>query len=311
MMPFKRNIFTCFLFIPAALLLISGIGRDDVPLEQYYAKAQDSAFRCVGELYVKGKFANTCVLIHERYVLTTAHSIFLDSKKNVKDSIETPVGKRTVKRPAYTYPAQPQELVIQFDNQKVKAKGIIIHPQYSDSFRRSTDAYDLVLIELETPVTGIAIPELYTGQLLNKPGIAVGCGAVATADDYKEKKNHKRRKMAGENMIDSVNGPLLWADMDHPRLSGFNRMGSEKPLPLEWLGNGGDCGSALFIEENNQKYLAGISFSPAYFTDMYHYGKLKGVSYGFVTGWASIPALHDWIVYFLPVASHHDPHSGK
>jgi hypothetical protein len=53
-----------FSLFPLFLLLISGIGRDDVTVEQYIAKAKDPAFDCVGELYVKGRIleAAACLL---------------------------------------------------------------------------------------------------------------------------------------------------------------------------------------------------------------------------------------------------------
>jgi hypothetical protein len=282
------------LIIPLFLLLISGIGRDDVTVEQYIAKAKDPAFDCVGELYVKGHFGSSCVLIGQRYVITTAHSVFTDSKKMVRDSIETPLGKRKIKRAAYSYPTPAQQITIKINGKKYKCIQVFIHPLFSDTFRSMQD-YDLAVLKLESAVTGVTIPELYKGEILNKAGIAVGCGEVGTGDDFEGKKRYKRLKMAGENMIDSVTSILLWADMDHPRLSGFNRMGSDKPLPMEWMGNGGDCGSGLFIEENHKMYLAGVSFSPAYFTDMHTYGKLQGVNYGFVTGWTNLSPVNQWI----------------
>jgi hypothetical protein len=277
------------------ITLISGIGRDDVPIEQYTSRGRDSAYACVGELCIKGSFGSSCVLIHPKYVITTAHSVFMDSKQLVNDSIQTPLGMKPTRRAAYTFLPKPEQVSVKFGNLKIRGKRIMPHPLFDTSFR-SLDEYDVAVIELETPVTNISIPQLYTGEMLNKRGIAVGWGEVSTADDYEGKKRHKRLKMAGENMIDSISPFLLWADMDHPRLSGFNRMGNEKPLPLEWMGSGGDSGSALFLEEENKLYLAGVSFSPAKFTDMYTYGKLRGVHYGFITGWANVSALHGWIV---------------
>lgn len=277
------------------MLCMSGIGRDDVPLERYHAYAKDSSFDCVGELYVKGKFITGCVLVSERYVLTTAHGLYRDSKALVQDSIQTPEGMKPFQRPAYTYPVTTGDVQVRLKGQQLRCRRFIIHPLYADSFRGAGD-YDLALLELEKPVTGIAIVPVYTGDHeLGTRGVHAGYGEVSIADEFTVERKHKRRKMAGENMIDSVDALYLWADMDHPRLAGFNRMGDDKPLPLEWMGTGGDCGCPLFIEEGGKRYIAGISFAPAYYSDMYHYGKTCGCYYGFITGWTRLSAVQAWI----------------
>lgn len=107
--------------------------------------------------------------------------------------------------------------------------------------------------------------------------------------------------MAGENIIDSFGGNLLnnswgvlYADMDNPKTTECNRMGDHSPLPLEWHGDAGDCGGGLFILQNKEWRLAGISFAPSYYADWEIYGRKYG-TYGFIDGWTRVSPLVIWI----------------
>lgn len=288
--PFLRPL----LLIPLFLLLVAGAGRHDISLNAYFERAKDPAFACAGELLLGNEPVSSCVLIGKRYVMTTAHSLREGSKKTVTRSVSTPVGMRPLQVPVYMYTSKPEKMRVKLNDKTYRCKQLFIHPMYSDTFGSLGD-YDIAILELEEEVTGIAIPVLYNGNMLNKKGITVGCGEVGTGDDYNGIKKYKLQKMAGENMIDSVTELNLWADMDHPDSALFNRIGSEKPLPLEYMGLQGDCGSPLFVQEGNTYYLAGISFAPAYFTDMYYFGKLHGTNYGFITGWTRISVIREWM----------------
>ena len=282
------------LLIPIFLLLVSGAGRHDVSLDAYYELAKDPAFACAGELFLGNEPVSSCVLIGKRYVMTTAHSLREGSRKTVTKSVSTPVGLRPMQVPAHMYTSKPEKIRVKLDNKIYRCKQLFIHPMYSDTFGSFGD-YDIAILELEEEVTGIGIPALYNGNMLNKRGITVGCGEVGTGDDYNGRKKYKTHKMAGENMIDSITELNLWADMDHPDSAMFNRIGNAKPLPLEYMGLQGDCGSPLFVQEDNAYYLAGISFAPAYFDDMYYFGKLHGTNYGFITGWTKISVIREWM----------------
>ncbi len=287
------------LIIPAFLLLVSGAGRHDISLNAYFELAKDPAFACAGELLLGNEPVSSCVLIGKRYVMTTAHSLREGSKKTVTKSVSTPLGMRPLQVPVYMYTSKAEKLRVKLDNRTFRCKQLFIHPLYADTFG-SLENYDIAILELEEEVTGISIPALYNGNMMNKRGISVGCGEVGTGDDYDGKKKYKLRKMAGENMIDSVTALQLWADMDHPDSANFNRTGSEKPLPLEYMGLQGDCGSPLFVQEGNTYYLAGISFAPSYFNDMYYFGRLHGTNYGFITGWTKIYVVKDWMNSIIP-----------
>lgn len=282
------------LLIPVFLLLVSGAGRHDISLDAYFELAKDPAFACAGEL-LRGKQAvSSCVLIGKRYVMTSAHSLREDSKKTVTRNVSTPIGMRPMQVPVYTYNTNPEKMRVKLGNKTYRCKQLFIHPMYSDTFGSFGD-YDIGILELEEEVVDINIPIVYSGNMLNKRGVTVGFGEVGTGDDYNGIKKYKTQKMAGENMIDSVTEVNLWADMDHPDSAVFNRTGSAKPLPLEYMGLQGDCGSPLFVQEGNAYYLAGISFAPAYFTDMYYFGKLHGTNYGFITGWTKISVIREWM----------------
>lgn len=51
---------------------------------------------------------------------------------------------------------------------------------------------------------------------------------------------------------------LLTWDFDHPTRDDCNRMGSAKPMPLEYKENGGDSGGGIFRKTNMRWELIGI-----------------------------------------------------
>lgn len=293
-----RTVFIC----GALLIILSGIGRDDVPLKKYYEFAKDSTFNCVGEVYSsKGKFIQSFVLINKNYLLATAHGFYNESKELVNDSITVLNVKYPIKRPATSSLADKSSFYFKINNKVYFAEKIIIHPNYVDGFN-SNGYYDIALIKLNVAITAVSPAILYTDSTeKGARGIVCGYGATIKTSSKSILPFVRRKKMAGENMIDSLGGNLiknsfglLFADMDHPRISSCNRMGDAKPLPLEMHGDAGDCGGGLFLKQGNEWRLAGISFAPSYYDDWKLYGQKYGY-YGFVDGWTRIAPLVDWI----------------
>ena len=103
-------------------------------------------------------------------------------------------------------------------------------------------------------------------------------------------------KRAGQNMIDAqgdgetISSSILFVDFDQPGTSAKNVVGSDVPLPLEYLIAPGDSGGGLFITENEQTFLVGIS--------SFTWGILDGVansSYGDVAAFTSTTSQLAWI----------------
>ncbi|MCC6182852.1 MAG: trypsin-like serine protease [Bacteroidia bacterium] len=284
------------------LLFFCGIGRDDISLKRYYEFSKDSVFNCIGELYgVKGNFIQSCVLIESKFLLSSAHGFYIESKNLINDSITVLDKKYPIKRPASMSLANESFFYFKFNNKVFFAKRIIIHPGYNDDFH-SEGYNDIAIVELTEPVTFVKPAALYTDTMeQNTRGIICGYGNTIKTSGGNIFGLNRRKKMAGENMIDSLGGNwinnswgILFADMDNPKTADCNRIGDSIPLPLEWHGDAGDCGGGLFILHNDQWRLAGISFAPSYYADWKIYGQKYGY-YGFIDGWTRISPLIDWI----------------
>lgn len=233
------------------------------------------------------------------YVLSSAHGFFKESKESVIDTITVLNKRYPIKRAKYSILENKSQFIFKFKDKSFFAKRIIIHPEYNDDFH--SDGYnDIAIIELTESIDFIKPAVLYTDtNELNSKGIICGFGVNSNA--IGKRKFLIRKKMAGENIIDSIGGNkingthgVLYADMDNPKSIVCNRMGSPTPLELEWHGGAGDCGGGLFILQNHKWQLAGISFAPSYFEDWKVYGEKYGY-YGFIDGWTRISPLNDWI----------------
>jgi hypothetical protein len=153
--------------------------------------------------------------------------------------------------------------------------------------------YDIGLVYLTRPVTGIQPALLYTGSAeLGKVGAAVGYGMTGTGLTGAKTLDLNRR--AEQNMIDRlVNARLFISDFDNPRNLRDNSLGSFQPLDLEGLIAPGDSGGGVFITvgagASAKTFLAGVnSFVGAYD------GKPDS-DYGDISGHTRVSAFGDWI----------------
>lgn len=305
--------------ITVGFLFFSGIGRSDVSLSKYQQFAQDSVFDCIGELYYKNKFQLTCILIDKTHVLTVAHGFYYDSGKYHKDSVYEPVYGRFIygKIAEKLIVGKAKDFFIKFSGKKYKLKSIHINETFQKSkpYRdqygihpSEEENFDMAIVELETEVAEIKPATLYEkNEELNKRAIMCGFGEVEKANEVNVSRTlHKRRKMAGENMIDSLGGFRVgdnWAglcfDFDAPNSDCCNRMGSAKPLPLEYYISAGDCGSGLFIQEENQWQLAGVHSGFEIRSEYVNYGQKYGKYYGFTGYYIRISMFKDWISQYI------------
>ena len=302
-------------FILVGLLFLNGIGRDDVSLSKYYQFAKDPVFNCIGELYYKNKFQLTCILIDNKHILTVAHGFYHDSGQYRTDSVYEPAYSRFI----YGQIAQkqkvgePKDFYVKFSGKKYKLKNIHIHETYlkSKPYRdqfgihpSEEENYDLAIAELITEVKEVQPAILNEDfQELNHRAILCGYGEVEKADEINTRLPfHKRRKMAGENMIDSLGGFKAgehWAglclDFDAPNSNCCNRMGSSQPLPLEYYVSAGDCGSGLFIFSDNTWKLAGVHAGFEQRSEYFLYGDKYDKYYGFTGYYIRTSVFKDWI----------------
>ncbi|MDP2209281.1 MAG: trypsin-like serine protease [Bacteroidota bacterium] len=286
-----RHLFCGLLFF----LFFSGIYRHDVDVNEYLSLAKEPQFDCVGQIYKDTIPEGSCVLIHEKYVLTAAHVLIDEDMR--PDTIEVD----GIKIIAYQYfnarETDVDELLLFFNDKKVKAKRIILHPNYLDT--QTQGSCDLAIIELEEPLRDIA-PAILNRNYdeLNSVVVGVGFGVSGPANRPDLVAPHNK-KIAGENVIDSIagfkysgKGTLLFADFDHPKDTlCCNKMGSPEPRPLEYIPSGGDSGGGLFRQKNGKWELIGIC--SGYGTNVQQL--IKSGYYGQIMGWTRVSVLIDWI----------------
>lgn len=236
--------------------------RHDRAVALYEAFANEAQFNCTGSITVNinGKVSNgaTCVLIQPRYVLTAAH-IF-----SWPDSV---TGKEK--------PANLADFTFYFKGQQLKAKKLIIYPDYL----KGKDDYDIAIVELEARVKNIKPAAINTSlDELHTIATFVGFGGWGSAI-IPERPNPPGTAKAGENMIDSIGGKLLngipvfmYADMDFPEHPEYNLSGDTTPLNLEAITTGGDSGGPVFRKRNDKWELIGLVKGSQY--DIERFGRI-------------------------------------
>lgn len=288
------QIYKPLVFTSLSLLFISGIGRVDVASDKYIKLAKQSQFDCVGQIVVEGEEAGSGVLICENLVLSAAHVFILSDTR--PDTMEMAGQKVIVFTPINEHPAKPDQITFKLNGIDYKVKRITIHPAYLDT--TTSGECDIALVELEQSVKGIS-PAIINNKFneLNNEVVGVGFGLMSKANDSEPSKELKQ-KNAGQNVIDSIGGwklngvpTLLLCDFDAPDRKDCNKMGSPKPLPLEYVCSGGDSGGGLFIKRESKWVLVGIcSGSPVDINQL-----MKTGYYGSVMNWTRVSAFTDWI----------------
>jgi secreted trypsin-like serine protease len=285
---FTSSILVCF------LVFFSGIIRRDVPEENYLRLAAKKQFNCVGKVFKDTTFRASCVLIGNRFVLSAAH-VFVESDKH-PETIDMNGTKITVLNHVNERLIDVGKISLEFMGQRVKAKKITLHPAYLDSLTKHS--CDIAVIELEKPVQNIT-PAIINRNFdeLNAEVVGVGYGSSGIADNPESVKNY-RKKIAGQNVIDSIGGQkylghetMLIADFDHPTRKDCNKMGSPVPQPLEYCPSAGDSGGGLFRKNKKNWELIGVfSGTVIYFPQSRDLGY-----YGNTMEWTRVSAFSKWI----------------
>ncbi|MBS1560245.1 MAG: trypsin-like serine protease [Bacteroidetes bacterium] len=292
-MHYPKTVVTVF-GIVAFLTLCSGVVRHDVKESKYLTLARQKQFECVGQIRKDTSVSGSCVLIGDRYVLSAAH-VFIDSDTRA-DTIKMSGQTIISYTPVNTRVTDVSTIIVVIGGQKIKAKRLVLHPNYLDS--ATNGSCDLALIELERPVTRVSSAAL-NARYDEFHSVVVGVGYGASGPAHKpDLVGLFGKKIAGENVIDSLGGlkyldreTLLMCDFDHPTNAECNRIGSATPRPLEYVCAGGDSGGGLFRQRDGTWELIGICSGSNLDVDRL----MKTGYYGQQMQWTRVSAFRDWV----------------
>lgn|GEM_PF-1516335 len=310
----KKHIILCLLLF-SFYLFFSGIIRHDRQIKQHITYGQNVSFNCVGEIYHLGKFQQSVVLIDSNHILCTAHAFMFGSGPSRFDSLFIPeVNKWVYGNVSDTIAlGNVKDFKVKIGRHTAKISSITVHENYlkAGTYRDKYGIhsgvgfqYDIAIATLCNPILDIRPAELHKEEVtIGKKGIFCGYGDVEKANEV-EKNNRfrKRRKLGGENIIDSIehfkedtNYQVLRIDFDSPTDSKRNRFGSSEALELEYMPSGGDCGSGVFIQTQNGLRLAGLCAALDSPYEYFTYGIPFKEYYGYTASYLSLASFSDWI----------------
>ena len=245
---------------------VDGMMRHDVNIERYREVGRMTEFESVGRYssspssddYAAG------VLIADQWILTASHFI--------GDTSYWAFGEKTY-----------------------QSKRTVLHPKLqSTSAERQWNGWDLALIELIEPVTGVIPATRYNGTAeVGTIMTKIGYGFIG--DGLNGMRSPRRsERLGGRNTIDAAGGTfesrtflkdVLVFDFDNPIDSSKNKFGSASPLDLEIGGSKGDSGGGVFVQFNGKWKLVGIVS-----------GALnREIKYGSVAALARVSSANEWI----------------
>lgn len=253
--------------------------RADVSDSLYTAQSAQPAYASSGYVQVISNTVDSFgsgTLIAPDWILTAAHTVTVNEVGPALPASEVTFGMGASTTPFTTGPDAIAR--------------IIVDPSYNGSI---TAGNDLALLQLTTPITNIAPAMLYNSSLGSELGLtatAVGYGLTGTGNTGSTQNAGTRRAM--NNIIDAFGGMttiggtpqspstysfqaynsnLLFTDFDSPSPSlqqYSNLMGSSNALSLEGGIASGDSGGGVYVNVNNQNYLAAmIDFAGNFFTN--------------------------------------------
>lgn len=202
-------------FLATAVAMLLGIvGRHDRADSAFLELG--ARFTAVGQVLPDGQ----CALIAPGWVLTAAH---------------------------VAGGAPKERLRVRFGDREVAVKRVILHPEGKLLPGRPPEV-DLAVMELESPVEGVAPVVLYRRtDELGKTVIFAGHGDVGNGVDAPKRSDGRRR--AAMNVVTDAGPRRLFFQFDKP----------PDGLDLEGVSGPGDSGGPALIEAEGKVYVVGVS----------------------------------------------------
>lgn len=269
-------------------LATAGVRRDDVADSEFLALAASALYESVGKFTYSvgsGSYIASGVLVSPEWVLTAGHVTGGDNY--LGGGISNMTFSLTTGNSVLNYAASEW----------------ITHPGWATTEGNLFAGYDVGLVRLSSSVTAVQAASLYLQESLQmQPGTIVGYGATGTGLTGFQA-GSAGTKRAGQNMIDglgdglTISSGIYFADFDRPGMPGESVLGSDMPLALEYLSAPGDSGGGLFITQNSQTYLVGVTSFGWGYTD-----RAANSDYGDLAGFTSAATHAAWISSVTGVA---------
>jgi len=270
--------------IAAAMLLCcarseawAGVIRHDRSIHAYNQLALRPEFAPAGYIYHPSiGFWHTGTLVAPNKVLTCAHAF-------------DPDGTGQITRPTdhLLFGMNPTPL----QGETYNVVEVLLHPMWPNRPAQQ----DLALLVLDKPVLDVIPAKLAAMNLLNQTAVSVGYGIQA--DGFGNELGEGLQRLAYENVINYIGpddgklrdflqlpdeieiGVTLRADFDSP-FEQHNSYGSPSPLDLEGASETGDSGGPLFVQHNEEWYVAGVLFGG--------FNPFQEIGYGNINLWSPL-----------------------
>lgn len=293
----KKRIALLGIIALISLPAIGGTIRHDVDDELYRLLSYNEQFDSVGRVLFNTSAGGTRLcsgtVVHSNWVLTAAHCV--DQATNM-----------TFQLPQYNSGRMAIE-----SHTTYTATSWLWHHGWTLTNGNLLAGWDIGLMYFENPFT-VNPATIYAGS--NELGAVtthVGYGNTGTGLTGEQSGTSGTRR-AGNNVVDvlysegGTGQQILWSDFDHPDADATNNDGvvhndawnafwlgnpsANEALPLEYSIGRGDSGGGAFIEENGERFLAGVhSF-------LFNVNGGAWSEYGDAFGSVRVSEFSDWIL---------------